>query len=78
MVKLFATLRKYGPIDIKLGDSFPVTLEEDANVATLLRKLKISEDQAKIIMINGNIQELQEKLNGEDVVAIFPPVGGGS
>ncbi|MFX1286544.1 MAG: MoaD/ThiS family protein [Promethearchaeota archaeon] len=76
-VKLFATLRRFGPTNVKLGESFPVSLDEAANIATLLKKLKITEDQAKIIMINGNPGEIRTILKQNDVVAIFPPVGGG-
>lgn len=76
-VKLFATLRKFGPTDVKLGESFPVLLNETADIATLLKQLKITEDQAKIIMINGNPGKIHETLKENDEVAIFPPVGGG-
>ncbi len=76
-VKLFATLRRYGPPDVKLGENFPVILDESSDINRLLKKLKIPEDQAKIIMINGNISKRQEILKEEDEVAIFPPVGGG-
>ncbi|UCG01115.1 MAG: MoaD/ThiS family protein [Candidatus Heimdallarchaeota archaeon] len=76
-VKLFATLRSYGPTGIKLGESFPITLEEDAVVAVLLDKLKIPKKEAKLIMINGNNSELGDKLIEGDTIAIFPPIGGG-
>lgn len=76
-VKLFATLRSYGPTDIKLGESFSVILEDDADVAALLKELKIPKDEAKIIMINGNNRELEDKPKEGDTIAIFPPVGGG-
>ena len=77
-VKLFATLRRYGPPDVKLGENFPVILDESSDINQLLNKLKIPKDQAKIIMINGNISKRQEMLKEEDEVAIFPPVGGGT
>lgn len=77
-VKLFATLRRYGPGNDVLGDSFPVLVDDSSTVTVLLEKLKIPKDQAKIVMINGTISKIQEKLQDKDVVAIFPPVGGGS
>ena len=52
-------------------------LDESSDINRLLKKLKIPKEQAKIIMINGNISKRQEKLKEEDEVAIFPPVGGG-
>ncbi|UCE14767.1 MAG: MoaD/ThiS family protein [Candidatus Heimdallarchaeota archaeon] len=77
-VKLFATLRKYGPIGLKIGEGFPVQLEDNSKVKTILKKLKIPEDQAKIIMVNGNIvNDISFSLKQNDQISIFPPVGGG-
>ncbi|MFX1507758.1 MAG: MoaD/ThiS family protein [Promethearchaeota archaeon] len=77
-VKLFATLRDYGPKGVELGKSFSVTLEEGVTVATLLEMLKIPNKEAKIIMINGNNSEVEDKIIEGDTIAIFPPVGGGN
>ncbi|MFX0124954.1 MAG: MoaD/ThiS family protein [Candidatus Hodarchaeota archaeon] len=76
-MKLFATLRSYGPANIKLGESFSVVLEEDADVAALLKILNIPKDEAKLIMINGINGDLGDKPKEGDIIAIFPPVGGG-
>ena len=77
-VKLFATLRKFGPSDVELGESFSVKLDEESpDIAKLLEKLKIPINQTKIIMINGNNSNLGDKLKEGDVIAIFPPIGGG-
>jgi molybdopterin converting factor small subunit len=76
-VKLFATLRNYGPTGVELGESFSVALEEGVTVAALLETLKIPRREAKIIMINGNNSEIGDKLIEGDTIAIFPPVGGG-
>jgi len=76
-VKLFATLRSYGPTDVDIGESFEISLENEAVVAGLLQKLKIPKKEAKIIMINGINSELGDKLSEGDIIAIFPPVGGG-
>lgn len=76
-VKLFATLRSYGPPDVSLGESFAISLDKEAVVAGLLHKLKIPKKETKIIMINGKNSELGDKLSDGDIIAIFPPVGGG-
>lgn len=76
-VKLFSTLRNYCPEGVELGESFLVTLEEGVTVATLLEILKIPRKEAKIIMINGNNREIDDKIIEGDTIAIFPPVGGG-
>ncbi|MFW9904843.1 MAG: MoaD/ThiS family protein [Candidatus Thorarchaeota archaeon] len=76
-VKLFATLRNYGPTNVELGESFSVTFEESVTVATLLEILKIPRKEAKLILINGNNGGIENELIEGDTVAIFPPVGGG-
>ena len=76
-VKLFATLRSYGPTDVDLGESFAISLDKGAVVAGLLHKLKIPKKETKIIMINGKNSELDDKLSERDIIAIFPPIGGG-
>jgi molybdopterin converting factor small subunit len=76
-VKLYATLRRFAPDDVELGDPFPV----DVDVTTIegvLQKLGIDREQAKIIMVNGmRITNLNHSLSPEDTIVIFPPVGGG-
>ncbi|MFX1517071.1 MAG: MoaD/ThiS family protein [Promethearchaeota archaeon] len=76
-VKLFATLRNYGPRDVDIGESFTISIDKEAVVAGLLHKLKIPKKEAKIIMINGKNSELGDKISEGDTIAIFPPVGGG-
>lgn len=77
-IKLFATLRDYGPKGLEIGESFPMNLDESATVKTILQNLGISEDQAKIVMVNGVIiNDHNHKLKTNDLISIFPPVGGG-
>ncbi len=77
-VKLFATLRDRGPEGIAIGESFSLTLEPETNFHQLLQQLKITRDEAKIIMRNHiTIKSLDELLQENDEIAIFPPIGGG-
>ncbi len=77
-IRLFATLREYGPKGLELGESFPMQLDEDATVLTVLKNLDIAADQAKIVMVNGVIiNDHKHKLKTDDLLSIFPPVGGG-
>ncbi len=77
-IRLFATLREYGPNGLEIGESFPMQLDEDATVITVLKNLGISTDQAKIVMVNGIIiNNHKHKLKPDDLLSIFPPVGGG-
>lgn len=77
-VKLFATLRKYGPKELEIGESFPVTIQEGTDIETLLEIVSIPATDAKIIMVNSNIMnDRNTPLNNGDQISIFPPVGGG-
>jgi molybdopterin converting factor small subunit len=77
-VKLFATLRDRGPEGLAIGESFSLTLEPKTKFYQLLEQLKITRDEAKIIMRNHiTIKSLDEVLHENDEIAIFPPIGGG-
>ncbi|MBT8762553.1 MoaD/ThiS family protein [Desulfohalobiaceae bacterium Ax17] len=70
-VKCFATLAEYAPpggqIDLPAGQ----------DVAQLIKKLGIPEDEVKIVFVNGKKATLDTKLKDNDRVGIFPAVGGG-
>lgn len=70
-VKLFATLRnnreKIMSLDLKEG-STPLEVSQS---------LKIPEEDVAIIMINGRGAKKNSPLKEGDVLALFPPVGGG-
>jgi sulfur-carrier protein len=70
-VKLFATLRE-GRFEV-LERRFA----EGVTIGDVLRELVIPEKQATIILVNGRHAELTTRLAEGDVLAIFPPVGGG-
>ena len=76
-VKLYATLRKYAPDDVELGDAFPLEIEL-TTIDGVLKKLGIGAEQTKIIMVNGTrVSDLNQSLSPNDTIVIFPPVGGG-
>jgi molybdopterin converting factor small subunit len=70
-VKLFATLREYG--DNQKVMDFP----EGTSVLDVVKQLELPKDDVAIIMINGRHAKLETELKEEDVLALFPPVGGG-
>ena len=76
-VKLYATLRRFAPDDVELGDAFPLEIQS-ATVDEVLKTLGIGAEKAKIIMVNGTrIIDLNHELSSDDMIVIFPPVGGG-
>lgn len=73
---LSATLRSHVPgYDPEKG--VHVVLQKKTTVADLCRQLNIPVDQVKIVMVNGKQGTLTHRLNRDDRVALFPPVGGG-
>jgi len=70
-VRLFATFRQ-GRFKEKEMD-FP----EGSSLADLLAHLRITEEQARILLVNGLAASPDHKLAPNDVVAIFPPMAGG-
>ncbi len=70
-VKLFATLRT-GRFDETFLD-----IENSADIDYLLEMLKLKREDIAIMMINGRHCEHDTAINDGDVVALFPPIGGG-
>lgn len=75
-VRLYATLRKY---HAKAGADEVVTLQmpESANLTTLLARLGVPKEEARITYVNNRQKGNDYLLRDGDRVAIFPPVGGG-
>lgn len=70
-IRLFATLRDGRDKIIKL-DSNSISLAGD-----VLKHLSISPENVAIYLINGKHSNLDAPIKDGDVIAIFPPVGGG-
>jgi molybdopterin converting factor small subunit len=76
-IKLYATLRRFAPDYVELGDAFPVEIDMPT-IDGVLKSLGIDAEQAKIIMVNGvRITSFDYNLSPNDTIVIFPPVGGG-
>lgn len=70
-VRLFATLRA------NRGKELVLDLAEGSSVMDIIEELKIDKEEVAILLINGRDGQLDTPLKNEDVVSIFPPVGGG-
>ena len=76
-VKTYATFRKYAPPDTPMGESFKVNVDKKT-VLGIIEKLGIPLEKGVIVMVNSNrITDLNQKLTSEDLVVIFPLLGGG-
>jgi molybdopterin synthase sulfur carrier subunit len=77
LVKLYATLREYAPPHTEIGEAFNVEFNGNT-LQDLIQKLGFELDRAKIVMVNGNrILDVKTSLKEDDLVVIFPPIGGG-
>lgn len=52
-------------------------LSDGSTIRDVLKKLNISEKNAKILLVNSKVHDIDQKLNDQDHVFIFPPVAGG-
>jgi molybdopterin converting factor small subunit len=70
-VRLFASLRagRFKRQQVEVPD--------DARLRDVLRMLEIPEDEVSLPLINGRYSEMDEPLGADDVLSIFPAVGGG-
>ena len=70
-VRVFATLRK-GRDKIIMMDAQNITTARD-----ILRTLAIPAEDVAILLINGFHHKPDDAVVDGDIVALFPPVGGG-
>lgn len=70
-VRLFATFRN-GRWKNKV-----LTLEKDSRIEDVLKILEIESSSLGIALINGRHSTLETRLEEDDVLALFPPIGGG-
>lgn len=67
-VRLFATFRENRGKKIQVD-------AKDGN--EILEKIDIKKEDVAIFLINGRDDSLDTPLKDEDIVSLFPPVGGG-
>ena len=70
-VRLFANLRK-GREKVYFMEP-----ESIATVQDIMDRLQIPREEVNILLINGFHQKPETKVNDEDIVSLFPAVGGG-
>jgi len=75
-VRLYATLRQYGP-ETGIGEPLILQMLEGAQVADLLARLGVPKSEVKTAFVNNRRQDEDYPLGDGDRVAFFPPVGGG-
>jgi len=70
-VRLFATLRDGRDKEVMVEGSEGMTCRQ------IIDQLAIPEEEVAILLVNGRDGQMDNPLAPDDVVSIFPPVGGG-
>lgn len=70
-IRLFATFREGRQKNQILQ------LSENTTISQILEMLDIKQEEVAILLLNGVDGGFDRKLKDEDVLSIFPPVGGG-
>lgn len=71
-VKLFATLRNFGPAEQEME------LAENSTLEDLIKKLGLPDNIPLLKIVNGEHRSIHYNLKEGDEIALFPPIAGGS
>jgi molybdopterin converting factor small subunit len=75
-LKLFATFRPYLPPGTQ-GNSTMVEIPAGERVRDLLARFDVPEKESMMLLVNGRGAGLDQALEDNDVVAVFPAMAGG-
>lgn len=70
-VRLFATFRE------GREKKYFLDIPEGSRILDILNMLNIGAGEVSILLLNGRDGDAMRTLEDSDVVAVFPPVGGG-
>ncbi|HYA31789.1 MAG TPA: MoaD/ThiS family protein [Thermodesulfovibrionales bacterium] len=72
VVRLFASLRSFGP------EQQDMELAEHSTLEDLIKMLKLPEKIPLLKIVNGEHRSMHYGLKEGDEIALFPPIAGGS
>ncbi len=75
-VKVFASLRKKYP-DVNDLNPLVLDIQKGIIIEELIFKLDFSLDEIKIILRNGIRVSLESVIEEDDIISLFPAIGGG-
>lgn len=70
-VRLFATFRN------GREKKYFLDMPDDSKILDILKMLDINPEEVSILLLNGRDGDALRPVHDSDVVAVFPPVGGG-
>jgi sulfur-carrier protein len=70
-VKLFASLRDFGP------EEQVMEIPDNSALEDVVTRLKLPERIPLLKVVNGEIRKIDHPLREGDEIALFPPIGGG-
>jgi sulfur-carrier protein len=70
-VKLFASLRDFGP------EEQVMEIPDNSTLEDVVTRLKLPERIPLLKVVNGEIRKMDHPLREGDEIALFPPIGGG-
>ena len=76
LVLLNATLRRHRP-DYDAAVGITMEVEPGTTVAEILPRLGVPNQEVTLLMVDGRRRDLDFVLQGNERVALFPPIGGG-
>lgn len=70
-VRLFATFRE------GREKKYFLEVADGTRIIDIINRFEIDKEEASIVLVNGIDGSLERVLNDGDILALFPPVGGG-
>ena len=74
-VKLFASLRRYSVAAD--GTHLEIDLPSGSTLGDIINHLGVPPEEVRITFVNGRARSEDWKVEADDEIGIFPPIGGG-
>ncbi len=76
-VKVFSSLCHYIPNSERRVDRDKWEVEDGASVEQVLKMLDLTDEEVRVLLINGRNAKKESILQEGDVLHVFPPMAGG-
>jgi len=78
--KLFASLGDFLPASVRPGNEMRLAVAEDATITQVIEPFGLPSKLVHLVLVNGKYIEPAQRathvLQPDDVLAIWPPIGG--